>query len=173
MWLDDQGVREQIRKALGPVLMRLWQDAWKAGQAGDVHSQAVADQMARFAAEWLDQVTQTRVDRIAEILAKGGTAAELQASIKGLLEDSSDARMVAITEITRAMNAAAIAAYLAAGVQKVRWITRSANPCPICLANEAAGPRYLGEPFPSGSTAPPEHPNCECALIPADEERVA
>lgn len=153
--------------------MRLWRDAWEAGRAGDVHSRVVADQIARFAAQWLDQVTRTRVDRIAEILAKGGTAAQLQDAIKALLENQADARMVAITEITRAMNAAAMHAYRAGGVRKVRWVTRSRNPCQICLANEAAGPRYLGEPFPSGSTAPPEHPNCECALIPAEDDEQA
>ena len=38
-------------------------------------------------------------------------------------------------------------------VSKVRWVTRSGHPCPVCIANEAAGPRHLGEPFPSGDQA--------------------
>ena len=160
-----------------PVLLKLWQDAWKAGlkgageAAGDFRSipdQVVADRISRMASKWLQEVTDTRIRRIAAILAKGGTAVELEAAIRAVLDSEHDARTVAVTEITRAMAMAAMEAYRAAGVVKVRWITRSHNPCKICLANEAAGPRYLGEPFPSGSVSPPEHPNCECALIPAE-----
>lgn len=164
--------------ALRKVLMKLWLDAWKAGleaageaagHSGHIPDQIVADRIARLAARWLQEVTDTRIRRIAAILAAGGTAAELEAAIKAVLQSPEDARMVAITEINRAMQLAALEAYRAARVEKVRWITRSGNPCPICLANEAAGPRYLGEPFPSGSVSPPEHPNCECALIPAED----
>lgn len=158
--------------ALRPVLMKLWRDAWKAGAEG-VHEQVAADRIARFAARWLDQVTDTRVNRIAEILAKGGDGATLIAAIQAVLDSEQDADLIARTEATRAMNAAAMEAYRSAGVQKVQWITRSGNPCPICLANEAAGPRYLGEPFPSGDTAPPAHPHCECALIPAEDDEQA
>lgn len=178
MWLNSSPVRASIRSALEKVLTALWRDAWKAGAEGageaageiiNVPDQVAADRIARMAVKWLDEVTETRVHRIAAILAKGGTAAELEAAIGAVLNSQSDARMIATTEITRAMTAAAGEAYRAAGVKKVRWITRSANPCPVCLANEAAGPRFLGEPFPSGSTAPPEHPNCECALMPAED----
>lgn len=179
MWLSGNGVRNLIMDALKPVLMKLWLDAWKAGakgageSAGDfihVPDQVVADRIARMAAKWLDEVTETRIRRIAAILAAGGTAAELEAAIKAMLESGTDSRLIVITETTRAMSAAAMESYRAGGIEKVRWITRSGNPCAICLANEAAGPRYLGEPFPSGSVSPPEHPNCECALIPAEEE---
>lgn len=123
-----------------------------------------------MSSKWLNEVTETRIKRIAAILAAGGTAAALAAAITAMLASSADAGMVAITEVTRAMNAAAMEAYRKARVSKVRWITRSGNPCPVCLANEAAGPRHLGEPFPSGDQAPPAHPNCECVLVPADGE---
>lgn len=161
------------------VLMKLWQDAYKAGLKGAgevtggsraIPDQIVADRITRMASRWLREVTQTRLDRIAAILAKGGTQDSLVAALKAALEDDYDARRIVVTETTRAMQEAARDAYRAAGVRKVRWITRSADPCPICLGNEAAGPRYLGEAFPSGSTAPPEHPNCECALIPAESD---
>lgn len=179
MWLNSSPVAAQIRNALRDVLTRLWVDAWKAGlkaageAAGDftkIPDQVAADRIARMAAKWLDEVTGTRVNRIAAVLAAGGSAAGLEAAITAVLVSHQDARMVAITEIARAMNLAALEAYRTARVEKVRWITRSGNPCAICLANQAAGPRYLGEPFPSGSVSPPEHPNCECVLIPADGE---
>jgi hypothetical protein len=179
MWLQGDPVADQLKAALERVLMKLWVQAWKDGAkaageaAGDfrhIPDQVIADRISRLAAKWLQEVYETRMRYLAEILARGGTAAELEAAIKAALESDSDARRIAITEINRAMQAAAMEVYRAAGVKKVRWITRSGNPCKICLANEAAGPRYLGEPFPSGSVAPPEHPNCECALVPADEE---
>ena len=179
MWLDGQGVRGRIRAALGRVLMQLWQAAWKAGAeaAGEaaghfesVPDQVVADRVSRMAAQWIDEVTDTRMRRIAAILAKGGSAAELEAAVKAVLESESDADLIARTEVMRAMQLAALDVYRAAQVQKVRWVTHSANPCPVCIANEAAGPRWLGEPFPSGDVAPPAHPNCQCALVPAENE---
>jgi hypothetical protein len=161
------------------VLVKLWLAAWKAGAKGAgeaggrfeaVPDQVVADRIARMISRWLDQVTQTRMARIAAILAVSGTADGLEDAILAVLDSEDDARLIATTEVTRAMAAASMEAYRAAGIEKVRWITRSAHPCPVCLANEAAGARYLGEPFPSGSVSPPEHPNCECALIPAEGE---
>lgn len=178
MWLQDQPAASQVRAAFQKVLTRLWTDAWKAGmkaageKAGDftkIPDQVVADRIGRMAAKWLDEVTDTRMRRIAAILAKGGTAAELEAAIRAMMGSQADARKIVITEIARAMQAAAVEAYRAAGVVKVRWITRSGHPCALCIANEAAGAKYLGEPFPSGHTAPPAHPQCECALIPADD----
>jgi len=170
-WLDHHGYRVQLEAALRKVLMQLWPEAFQAGMqaAGYKVSPALAaDRIARFVLKWLHEVTQTRMRDIALILAGGGTAAELEAAIAALLGNEADARRIALTEIYRAMNAAAAEAYRAKGVKKVRWVTRSGHPCPICLANEAAGPHYLGEPFPSGDTAPPAHPNCECVLMPAE-----
>ena len=178
MWLSGRDIQDRLMAALRPTLMNLWQEAWRDGAesageaAGDfrhIPDQVAADRIARLAAKWLDEVTQTRLSRIAVILAKGGTPASLEAEIRALLTSNANARMVVITEVTRAMMAAAMEVYRAAGIVKVRWVTRSHDPCPICLANEAAGPRYLGEPFPSGKTAPPEHPNCQCALIPVED----
>jgi hypothetical protein len=178
-WLEGRGVTGRIQAALRPVLLKLWQAAWNAGlkgageAAGDftkIPDPVVADRISRMASKWLQEVTETRLRRIAGILAQGGSATALESSLGALLGSEDDARLIAVTEVTRAMQMAAMEAYRTAGVEKVRWITRSGHPCPACLANEAAGPRYLGEPFPSGSTAPPEHPHCECALIPAESD---
>jgi hypothetical protein len=178
-WLEQSPYPARIRAALQKVLMQLWVKAWEAGAKGagesaghfeHIPDEVIQDRISRMAAKWLQEVTDTRLNRIAAALAKGGTAAELEAAIKAVLESEPDARLIVITEVTRAMALAAMEVYRDAGIRKVRWVTRSANPCPICLANEAAGPRWLGEPFPSGSVAPPEHPDCECALIPAEDE---
>jgi hypothetical protein len=178
-WLEGQDVTGRIQAALRPVLLKLWQAAWNAGLKGageaagdftEIPGPVVADRISRMASKWLQEVTETRLRRIARVLAQGGSATALESSLEAVMGNEDDARLIAVTEVTRAMQMAAMEVYRTVRIEKVRWITRSANPCPICLANEAAGPRYLGEPFPSGSTAPPEHPRCECALIPAESD---
>lgn len=72
-----------------------------------------------------------------------------------------------MTEVTRAMQEAAMAHYRRTGIHVVSWITENDDRvCPACMANEEAGPHPLGVPFPSGAIAPPDHPRCRCALVP-------
>jgi hypothetical protein len=170
-WLEARPEMRQLKAALRAQLRHLWADAYRSG-LGDasVPDQVVQDQVGAMQATWLNEVTETRVKRIAEILAAGGTAAALAAAILALLRSPSGALKVATTETYRAANLGALDAYRRARVNRVRWVTRSAHPCPICLANEAEGPKHLGEPFSSGDQAPPAHPNCECVLVPADGE---
>lgn len=123
----------------------------------------------KLESEWLDEITGTRVDRLAAVLARGGTAAELRDGIAAVLGDDSSAQMIAETELNRAYNALLVAAYRAAGIKHVRWVTTSADPCPECVMNREAGPWPLGHPFPSGVVAPPDHPHCQCHLEPAED----
>lgn len=171
-WLDHHGYRAQLEQALRQVLMQLWPEAYQAGMAAagyKISPARLAAAVSTFAVKWLAEVTETRMREIAEILAGGGTPEDLVAAIKAALESEPNARRIALTELYRAMNAAALEAYRAKGVNKVRWVTRSGHPCPICITNEAAGAIPLGQPFPSGDQAPPAHPNCECVLVPAEE----
>lgn len=50
------------------------------------------------------------------------------------------------------------------GAPEKNWIAGGANPCEICLDNEAAGPIALEAAFPSGDETPTAHPQCECAV---------
>jgi hypothetical protein len=125
------------------------------------------DILKHLASDWLSEITDTRLDRLSAVLAKGGTASELASAISAVLSDDSAAHLIALTELGRADNAARVAAYRAARVHLVRWVTTSADPCQACIDNEAAGPWPLGKPFPSGVIAPPDHPHCQCHLEPA------
>jgi hypothetical protein len=158
-----------LKASLREILAELWADAYESG-IGDVNisGQAVQDQVNQQSATWLNQVTQTRVQQIAAILAAGGTAAAMAAAILAVLNSASAALKIAVTEVFRALNAGALAAYRRSGVGMVRWVTRSAHPCPVCVANEAEGPIHVGAVFQSGDQAPPAHPNCECVLVPAE-----
>ena len=47
----------------------------------------------------------------------------------------------------------------------VTWVVEDLDgPCPDCDDNALAGVTPLGEPFPTGQTAPPAHPGCRCVL---------
>ncbi len=50
------------------------------------------------------------------------------------------------------------------GIPEKSWIAGGADPCEICLENEAAGYIGLNEAFPSGDQHPPAHPHDECSL---------
>lgn len=103
---------------------------------------------------------------LAEAKARGQSAPELAQALRDALKDNAWTRMVALTELTRAGAEAARNAYTAAGVTRWQWVTEP-GACPICLANEAAGTRTIGEMWPDGSQAPPAHPHCRCGTAPA------
>lgn len=90
---------------------------------------------------------------------------QLDADLSDMLDDPTTARMIAVTEISRAISAAALARYIMAGnITEYRWVA-SSSACPRCLENEAVGPLPLGQSFPNGDV--PVHPNCRCAIVPA------
>jgi SPP1 gp7 family putative phage head morphogenesis protein len=81
---------------------------------------------------------------------------------------SSRARTIARTEVTATLNQASLSEYEKNGVQQVEWIaamdekTREAH-----VENANAGPRNIGEAFPSGETYPGQtSPNCRCTISP-------
>jgi len=50
------------------------------------------------------------------------------------------------------------------GIPEKASIAGGADPCEICLENEAAGYIALDAAFPSGDEHPTYHPSCECAV---------
>jgi SPP1 gp7 family putative phage head morphogenesis protein len=77
------------------------------------------------------------------------------------------------TETTRAVTAAAQSVYRDEDVAQWLWLTaEDERVCPRCMGNELAGPVDMGMPFPDGSTQPPAHPRCRCALTPANFDDV-
>lgn len=123
----------------------------------------------------IGSVAQHRLGELAEVLADGiaaGTNADaLTRKVAAVLDDPKWAYLVALTEITRAVTAATLDSYGERGTRRADWFTAlDDRVCPVCHGNAAAGPVAVGHPFPSGDTGPPAHPNCRCALAPADEE---
>lgn len=174
-WLLEQGIDTALREALKPSLEKLWQQGWKYGShaAADLTSSQPSpfnpnDFMERWGRQWLNEIVQTRLDGLARILATGSEdQAELTRQVTDYLSSQEQAHLVAVTEITRSINIAASETYSRNGVFEVRWQIEDSTACSQCKANQDAGVRQLGTPFPSGATAPPQHPRCRCALLPA------
>jgi 8-oxo-dGTP pyrophosphatase MutT (NUDIX family) len=100
--------------------------------------------------------------------ANGNAPAEVAQAMRDAATDPGRAHAVAITEITRGSGTAALDTYGQQQVAFGRWFTEEdAKVCLVCDANAAAGRVPIGSQYPSGDTAPPAHPNCRCALIPA------
>lgn len=177
-FLLEEGVDSALRDALRQVLQQLYQDAWAAG----VHSATatgasvtvqynVRDFWEQYGRQWVNEIVQTRINGLADILASGiDSPTQLADALKAYLGSQAGAEMIAQTEVTRAMSLAALQAYKASGIGMVRWLTvEDSRVCAKCDANEAAGPRPIGTPFPSGDICPPGHPRCRCAAVPAME----
>ena len=113
-------------------------------------------------------------------LADNLSAEDIAAQIESSTAFSPErADLVAMTEIARINSDAALTAYQDAsdnGVRvKKRWIVASADVCDDCMANSKQEPIALDVAFQSGDRAPPQHPNCRCAVAPVvvDEDNSA
>jgi hypothetical protein len=172
-WLLAQGIDKKLSRAIAPILQELWANAWELGVAaarqvtghqGHGTQQAYQQMLQRYASTWASQILSTLLKGVAKILVAGG--AGMAAAVAAFLASQSNALRIAQTELTRAMAEAAAEIYRQAGVQLVQWVTEPPDPCPLCIANEESGPHFLGQVFPSGAIAPPQHPRCRCALLP-------
>jgi SPP1 gp7 family putative phage head morphogenesis protein len=126
-------------------------------------------------ARWV--ITDSTRDLIRDAVMSGLNEGASPAELASAIEDSAAfsetrALMVARTEMASADVAGAMSAYRATpGVVGKRWITagddRVSDECAEC---EAAGTVGLDENFPTGVDAPPNHPNCRCAVVPVFDD---
>lgn len=85
------------------------------------------------------------------------------------------AEMIGRTEIARAQEQGALAAWKKSGVvDRVEWVLGSEHDADVPAGDECDDNDgvvvAIGEAFPSGDEAPPAHPNCVCALMPVVSE---
>jgi PAS domain-containing protein len=120
-------------------------------------------------AKWrIDKTTRNILRGLIEkAFSEGLSRHELAMRIKASSAfDDSRAKMIARTEIVRAQSMGQVAVWKAVETDPhVRWLAGGPNPCPLCIANQAAGPIQLGKEFPSGDKVPGAHPNCNCSLV--------
>lgn len=77
------------------------------------------------------------------------------------------AKLIARTEVTQAMNEAALLEYKQNGVQQVKWLAAMDERTRVSHKDNHGVIRDAGMPFPSGETYPGQSsPNCRCTLTP-------
>jgi phosphohistidine phosphatase len=185
-----EGIEAQLRTSISGIptdalIADLFNDALSA--ALDAAAQHVASDFAysdpsafnTFEARYLanrgfDKITggidETTIKQVANAVAKAYQNGEnyqgIVDTIKATFADFNDYRLnlIAQTELNAAYNAGIMEMGLNAGANRKSWHTTSANPCPVCVANEEAGNIPIGAPFPSGQQVPNAHPGCMCSL---------
>ena len=76
--------------------------------------------------------------------------------------------LIARTETADALSQASLNAMEDMGIEGKQWITvGDEKVSDECLGNEADGVIPVGQAFSGGAMAPPQHPDCRCALSPA------
>ena len=100
---------------------------------------------------------------LSDSIAAGFSPGRAAKIIAEKIGDPARALTIAITEQNRAVSMATMQNYERFGLEKMEW--SGAMPCDICAQNEGQVVA-IGQPFNSGHTQPPVHPNCRCALLP-------
>jgi SPP1 gp7 family putative phage head morphogenesis protein len=103
---------------------------------------------------------------IADFFANGVHYVDDDGAMGHTLPSDAWAEMVARTEVSRAYNAGHVAAYQAAGIKRLRWLTAAdERVCPVCAALDrktaAVGDNFEGIDVDQ----PPAHPSCRCTTI--------
>jgi len=163
----DHAAAEQIA---GDGLQRLLADA-------DITIRSIAESRVNELADVLEAALASDVREIEpyhkppgvysmqDVLPARNSISDLAAKLENVLDNPSNATMVAHTEMARAQTAASMLSYEQTGVREKAWLP-APDPCPLCEANAAEGAIPLGQPFTSGDMAPPGHPRCRCAPMP-------
>lgn len=179
--------------ALSSALRGIYSDAWLAGSeaagaAGaimptgtdaEVAAALLSDGGLALLLEergaWVQEITHTQMERIGNAIARGietgASRKDTIAAVEAIIHDAGRARMIADTETTRALAAAAMHRYRESNIQQIRWLAHP-NCCDRCKVNAHAGPKhngviYIWESWPMGPI--PVHPNERCAVAPYPE----
>lgn len=107
---------------------------------------------------------------LADGLQDGSEPEDLSGDLESTAGDTALTGGLLTTVITAISSLAASAWYALAGVQLLQWLTAAdGRVCAVCQDNADAGAVPVNGSYPSGDAAPPTHPRCRCALIPADQ----
>jgi len=195
-WVEAADVLASLTGALRPVLGDLWVEAWLIGHTsatglltrarpdwGDWTpgnpaaarkliggARGLQDLLDHYGVETIRSIAKTRLDDLAQVLAEalrdGWSTDRVARDLRSVLDDPGRADMVARTEVARAQSQASTDTYRDAGVDRVEWMIAPSDACPICVGNGEEGPIHRGQDFAGGVDAPPQHPNCRCAIAP-------
>lgn len=155
MFVDHATLRgliaEEIQGTFLTVLKSLWSEAWSLGyESGkSLATGTEADFTVKHAGEALDNFIGTE-----------GAHWVSQVARTGLVRADARAEVIVRSEVARAMNAGAIAAYRDNGVTRKHLLVSPDDTCDICKAGRKEGVIPLDAIFPSGGLGGPFHPQC-------------
>ena len=119
----------------------------------------------------LDEETKSRLARVISngVKNKRGIPG-ISRDIRGSFSDMSKYRseLIARTETANALSQASLDSMADMGIEGKEWVTAGDDlVSDECLGNEAEGVIPVNQSFSGGVMAPPQHPDCRCALSPA------
>ena len=116
----------------------------------------------RVTIKGIDDTTRNQIAKILEDgVREGKSGQQIAREIDVVRKNPVRSKLIAVTEINRAMNRAALDTYVRDGLDEFNLLAE-ATACPICKAIEAANPH----PISDIADAPPIHPRCRCAASP-------
>jgi hypothetical protein len=160
----------QLGASLGQTVSQtaaMW-DSWRPGNAdaAALLSDGALESALADADITVKGLSDTALSRLGTLLAEGVAAGDstdaVARSLAELLDDPARAFTIARTETARAVSAASMAGYAAAGVRRVSWLV-SPEACDVCDGYSASGPYDLAD-----APVQPEHPSCRCSYSPVD-----
>ena len=149
-------------------------DKLKSDKEFDLRNRVLLRQVKNRTKEMVEMVDKTTQDWIARTIEQGLKDNLSSLEIARLLRDSANhmakerAMVIAEHEAILMLGEAEVEIYKKNKILLYKWITaRDELVCPDCMANEEAGEIPVGEVFPGGVLAPPQHQRCRCILIPS------
>ena len=146
-------------------------DSWEPGHpaAADQLAGTGFDDLLRHANVRIKEIDDTSREQIGRALERGvrngDSSTTIAAAIDEVRQDPARSRLIARTEVNRAMTQASIASYRQSGLSKFNLLT-SPGACPICVAIADSNPHSLSDIV----SQPPIHPACRCAASPVTEQ---
>jgi SPP1 gp7 family putative phage head morphogenesis protein len=162
------GIEEMMHTAVDDAVETL---PFDIGVGRDAVHTDVADWAREYAGDLIKDIDDTTKERVRSAVANWIEAGESLPALEKRIQDIFDvawrAKMIAVTEVTRAFAEAKERAWMASDViTRKRWQTAADDlVCPICGPLQSLT-RKLGKSFPGGIENPPAHPRCRCWLTP-------
>jgi SPP1 gp7 family putative phage head morphogenesis protein len=161
-----------VQEMLDNKELNVWAN-WKPGDevsAALLERKYGLDQLLIENGLTIRNISRTQIDEIgtqlADGLRQGLSIDEMASSIRDVVNNPAKALSIAMTEVSRATNQGAQNRYKEANITQNQW--SGIDPCDKCAMNDGQIVK-VGDPFTSGDTQPPAHPNCLCTLLPVIE----
>lgn len=135
--------------------------------------QGAVDWANKHSATLVKGMNQETKKRLAHTISQGvankrgipGLARDIKKEFADMSKYRSE--LIARTETSTALSTASLDSMNDMGIEGKEWVTMGDDRVSDeCEANEAQGVIPINEPFISGPMAPPQHPDCRCALAP-------